>query len=84
MDAGKNTGVGFHALLQGIFPTQGQNPCLLRLLHWQVGSLPLHHPGSLFCRITIHQTAQAMTVSLFTMTDYGSFKMCLYDYSFNK
>ena len=27
-----------HALLQGIFPTQGSNPCLL---HWQVDSLPL-------------------------------------------
>ena len=26
---GKNTGVGFHALLQGIFPTQGLNPGLL-------------------------------------------------------
>ena len=23
----KNTGVGCHALLQGIFPTQGSNPC---------------------------------------------------------
>ena len=43
---GKNTGVGCHALLQGIFPTQGSNPCLLCLLHWQVGSLPLHHLGS--------------------------------------
>ena len=26
---GKNTGVGFHALLQGIFLTQGSNLCLL-------------------------------------------------------
>ena len=26
---GKNTGVGCHALLQGIFPTQGSNPGLL-------------------------------------------------------
>ena len=25
---GKNTGVGFHAFLQGIFPTQGSNPDL--------------------------------------------------------
>ena len=25
---GKNTGVGCHALLQGIFPTQGSNLCL--------------------------------------------------------
>ena len=30
---GKNTGVGCHALLQDIFPTQGSNPCLLWLLH---------------------------------------------------
>ena len=26
---GKNTGVGSHSLLQGIFPTQGSNPGLL-------------------------------------------------------
>ena len=26
---GKNTGVGCHCLLQGIFMTQGSNPCLL-------------------------------------------------------
>ena len=32
---------GLHALLQGIFPTQGLNPCSLHLLHWQAGSLPL-------------------------------------------
>ena len=40
---GKNTGVGCHFLLQGIFPTQGSNPCLL---HWQVDSLPLNYQGS--------------------------------------
>ena len=38
---GKNTGVGCHALLQGIFSTQRSNPCLLRLLHGQAGALPL-------------------------------------------
>ena len=37
--------MGGHALLQGIFPTQGSNLCLFRLLHWQVGSLPLVPPG---------------------------------------
>ena len=31
---GKNTGVGCHALLQRIFPTQGQNPHLLCLMRW--------------------------------------------------
>ena len=30
----KDTGVGCHALLQGIFLTQGSNPCHLCLLHW--------------------------------------------------
>ena len=31
----KNTGVGHHALLQGIFLTQGLNPHLLHLLHYR-------------------------------------------------
>ena len=42
---GMNTGVGCHALLQGIFPTQESNPHLLHLLDWQVNSLPLAPPG---------------------------------------
>ena len=41
---GKNTGVGCHGLLQGIFLTQGLNLHLLCLLHWQAGSLPLAPP----------------------------------------
>ena len=40
---GKSTGVGCHFLLQGIFPTQGWNPCLL---HCQANSLPLCDLGS--------------------------------------
>ena len=45
---GKNTGVGCHALLQGIFPNQGSNLCLLCLLHWQLRFfLPLTPPGKL-------------------------------------
>ena len=31
-------------ILQGIFLTQGSNPSLLHLLHWQAGSLPLVPP----------------------------------------
>ena len=30
---------------RGIFLTQGWDPCLLSLLHWQVDSLPLSHLG---------------------------------------
>ena len=33
---GKNTAVGCHALLQGIFLTQRSNLCLLGRLNWQV------------------------------------------------
>ena len=44
---GKNTGVGCHALLQGIFQTQGLKPRNLCLLHWQVTSLPLAPPGKM-------------------------------------
>ena len=50
---GKNIGVGFHAILQGISPTQASNPHLLCLLHWQVGSLPLAHLGSLLALIKV-------------------------------
>ena len=43
----KNTRVCIHgnALLQGIFLTEGLNPHLLHLLHWQVGSLLYASPG---------------------------------------
>ena len=46
---GKNTGVGCHFLLQGIFQTQGSNPYLLHLPHLphgQADSLPLYCLGS--------------------------------------
>ena len=42
---GKNTGVGCHLLLQGIFLIHGMNPYLLHLLYWQVDSLPTVPPG---------------------------------------
>ena len=37
--------MGCHALLQGIFTTQGSNPSLFCLLHCQAGSLPLALTG---------------------------------------
>ena len=43
---GKDIGVRCHSLLQGIFPTQGLNPRLLPLLHWQLDSSPLSHPAT--------------------------------------
>ena len=40
---GKNTGVGSHFLLQGIFPTKGSNPHLLCLLHCRQILYPLSY-----------------------------------------
>ena len=40
---GKNTIVGCHFLLQGVFPIQAWNSYLLCLLHWQADSLPVNH-----------------------------------------
>ena len=57
--------MGCHFLLQGIFPIQGSNWCLQRLLHWQADSLPLSHLGSAVqdrCPIT---TSRLIQVSSF-------------------
>ena len=49
----KNTGVGCHFLLQGIFPTQGSSPHLLHQqvdsLHWATGEAPLLEQSWLRC-----------------------------------
>ena len=42
--SGKNTGMGCHFLLQGIFLTQRSNQHLLALLLWLADSLPLAPP----------------------------------------
>ena len=44
---GKNTRVGCHFLLQGIFLTRGSNSYLLSLLHWQVEFYHWCHLGNL-------------------------------------
>ena len=44
---GKDARAGCHFLLLGIFLTQGSNWSFLNLSHWQAGSLPLSHLGSL-------------------------------------
>ena len=44
---GKNTRVGCHFLLPGIFPTQALNTHFLWLLQWQMDSLPTELRGKL-------------------------------------
>ena len=43
---GKNTGVGYHSLLQGIFLIQGWKLSLWHFLRWQTDSLPQSYVGS--------------------------------------
>ena len=57
---GKNTGVGCHFLLQGIFLTQGSYPRLLCLLHWQ--AVP---PSPLGTRIYIFLTFKPVSSKIF-------------------
>ena len=66
---GKNTGAGYHFLLQGIFPTQGPNLPLLHLLHWQVGSLSLSHLRSPYLTLSLC-TCRSLINSLFKSVDF--------------
>ena len=56
---GKNTGVGCHVLLQGIFPTQGSNP---GLLHHRLILYHLSRQGSPFCSPTYSKMQKARLV----------------------
>ena len=59
---GKNTGLGYHTLLQGILPTQGSNLSLLHLLHcrqilyhWTTGEAHLFDTDNVYMEILISQ-----------------------------
>ena len=71
--ASKNTGVGCHPLLWGIFPTQGSNLHLFCLLHLQAGSLPLVPPGKPLEKPNVSKNifiAQAWSVNPAIFIDY--------------
>ena len=70
---GKNTAVGCHFLLQGIFLTQESNP---HLLHWQGDSLPLSHQGSLAINAT-RETRELIGVIHMNEVEAKNFRACL-------
>ena len=56
-----STGGGCPFLLQGMFLTQGSNPHLLCLQHWQVNSLPLVPSGKLHACTRVCKTNRRAT-----------------------
>ena len=52
---GKNIGVGYHALLRGIFPTHGSNP---GLLHCRQTLYCPSHQGGHYLNLSVFQKAQ--------------------------
>ena len=73
-------------LLQGIFPTQGLNPGLLHLLHWQADSLPQCHLGSPRCYGKIQTNFLANLVNddfpQYYMENFCTYKSALLLHSF--
>ena len=61
--------VGGHALLQGVFLTQGSNPCLLHLLHWQAGSLSLAPPRKPYIYLYLSNVKVKVAQSCPTLCD---------------
>ena len=70
----KNTGVGCHFLLQGIFLIQVSNVHLLHLLHWQVDSLPLSPLGSTYL-LTVGGICWSIINSIFVMFENRYFNL---------
>ena len=68
---GKNTGVGFQALLQGTFLMQGSNMRVLDL-HWKVGSLPLAPPGKPMTLKTEISVSQHSPVKTWDLKSYSA------------
>ena len=71
---GKNTGMGCHALLQGIFPNQGLNP---GLLHCRRILYCLSHQGSPKYSISLIKSI------LFMLTHTYLYKLYITSYTYN-
>ena len=74
---GKNARVGCHALLQGIFLTQGSNPHFLCLLHWQAGAFPIVALGSPSQYVVYHFFSDRFWDFLFILLIFKLFSNCV-------
>ena len=68
---GKNAGVGCHFLLQGIFPTQGLNPCLLLsrwiLYHWAT------REAQIMLKLCLFENEINLCSTLYFLSNYCTF-----------
>ena len=69
---GKKTGTGCHFLLQGSFPTQESNPCILCLFHWQADSVPQAPSGKMVSSSTCCQLYKEVVTLYCLMKIQGS------------
>ena len=73
---GKNTGVGCHPLLQGIFPTQGIKPGSLAL---QANSLPSEPPGKPVSMYSLVYCTRGKAHFLYDIgKQAGTYRLCQY------
>ena len=74
--SGKNSEVGCHFLLPGIFQTRGSNPSLLYLLEFQVDSLPSEPSGEPYkLQIGLRASAPGSEFSLLLQDPLGAFEI---------
>ena len=69
---GKNTGVGFHSLLQGIFQTQGSN---LSLLHCRQILYHLSHQGSPYS-IVVYYKILSIILCVCMLSHFSPVQVC--------
>ena len=75
---GNNTGASCHFLLQGVFLTQGSNPHLLHLLHWQEDFFPHTTWGSSVCMSVLVSQFAPPSGPLLPCTCIHSLLLCLH------
>ena len=76
---GKNTGLGCHALLQGIFPTQGLYPCFWHwrhiLYHWAMREAP---DGGLLKPLEVVEIDSCAWMSTFKNEELKETAVCVF------
>ena len=78
----KNTGMGCHALFQGIFLTQESNLHLLHLLHWQAGSFIIGAIWEACFMVGCHSSSSSHEVVFIDTTHQTLWKTVQYFHSF--